>query len=65
MPFLFLCFMCLRLVQAEEEIHKEELRIAWLAPSESFRGITAASSVNVLKYSLMSSQFAFLKNHYI
>ncbi|XP_059156438.1 atrial natriuretic peptide receptor 2-like [Physella acuta] len=34
----------------------EELKIAWLAPTEPFMGITAESSVNVLKYSLRVAQ---------
>ncbi|KAH9518864.1 hypothetical protein Btru_006448 [Bulinus truncatus] len=52
-------------VLGQEGHQKQELRIAWLAPRESFRGITAESSVNVLKYGLRSAEYHFLKHHYI
>ncbi|KAH9518865.1 hypothetical protein Btru_006450 [Bulinus truncatus] len=52
-------------VLGQEGHQKQELRIAWLAPRESFRGITAESSVNVLKYGLRTAEYQFLKNHNI
>ncbi|GFS19970.1 hypothetical protein ElyMa_006887000 [Elysia marginata] len=43
---------------------RKELRIAWLAPSQTVMGVSASTSVNTFKYALRAIETSYLKGHY-
>ena len=42
----------------------KEIRIAWLAPKETFIGLSAASSTNTMKIALRNAELNYLKGFY-
>ena len=56
---LFTCFMHCNMEQ------EKELRVAWLVPKESHRGVSASTSVNALKVSLKAAEVGNINGYNI